>query len=330
MKGTVMKTKISIGRFLFALGILSLVACGGGGGSGAPIIEPTGLIYSGVTSQAIIDSNNAAGLASDAFLGGESATDLSIFSSFSGPQPMFVREIKLHEVVQIFKGELYEMDFNAQRMDSLAIQSEQETVFGDCGGSAIYAVEMDDVNGNFTGSMTFSDFCNGETTISGTVGLSGQLDVNTSDFLNFNFSINMVSLASANQSYVMDGDVSFNVSGTTSTASIGMLMRDNNGEVFWVKDYVLSISEGVDYVDINMSGRFFHPTHGYVDLTTINQARIYNVYDWPSSGELQIVGADGTKARLTAVDENFCEIIADTNGDDNYDYGPAQMSWHDI
>ena len=330
MKGKVMKTKISTGHFLLALGILSLVACGGGGGSGVPFIEPPSLTYTGVTSQATIDSNNAAGLASDAFLGGESATDLSIFSSFSGPQPTFVREIKLYEVVQIFKGELYEIDFNTQRIDSLAIQSEQETLFGDCGGSAIFAVELDDAIGSFTGSMTFSDFCNGGTTIAGSVGLSGRLDVSTRDFLNFDFSINMVSISSANQSYVMDGDVSFNVSGTTSTASIGMFMRDNSGEVFWVKDYILSISEGTDYVDINMSGRFYHPTHGYVDLSTITPTRIYHVYEWPSSGVLQIVGADGTKARLTAVSENICEIIADTNGDDNYDYGPVQMNWQDI
>jgi hypothetical protein len=325
-----MKKKQAIVHSILAIGIFCLIACGGGGGGGTPIIEPTGLTYTGVTSQAIIDSSNAVGLAGDAFLGGESATDLSIFNSLSGPAPLFSREITLYEIVKIFESEIYKIDFDAQRMDSLAIQSEQQTEYGDCGGSVIFAAEMDDVTGNFTGSMSFDGFCNGGTTISGTVGLSGQLDVNTSDFLHFNMSLNMVSLVSDNQSYVMDGGVSFNVTGATSTASIGMMMRDHSGEVFWVKDYVLTTTEGVDYVSINMNGRFYHPTHGYVDLSTITEARIYKAYEWPSSGEFQIFGADNTKARLTAIDENNCEIVADTNGDDTYDYGPVTMSWSDI
>ena len=189
---------------------------------------------------------------------------------------------------------------------------------------------MDDVNGAFTGSMTFNGYCSENTTISGTAGFSGQVDINTGDFLNFTFSIKMVNLTSENQSYIIDGDISVDVSGPSSTASLEMKMKDNSGEVFWVNNYMLNISEDLDYFDIEVTGRFYNPTYGYVDLSTITPLRTYNNNEWPSSGELQIVGGEGTKARLIAIDENYCQIIADTNGDGNYDYDSGQMSWNDL
>ena len=85
-----------------------------------------------------------------------------------------------------------------------------------------------------------------------------------------------------------------------------MFMKDSSGEVFWINDYTLKISEGIDYADLEVSGKFYHPTHGYIDLyTPIDSAiRTYNSYQWPSSGVLQVVGGGGTTARLVVIDEN--------------------------
>ena len=322
------------GLMLSIVCILGLISCGGGGGGGGGgdfvPSQPTGLTYTGVTTPAVIDSNNAAELASDALIGGETGSNLEIFTSVTEQQTKTNREIQLYEIVHILGGPLYKIDFDSHRGDSLAVQTEQETVNGDCGGSASYTVTMDDVNGTFTGSMTFTDYCNENTAISGTAGFSGQFNVDTSDFLNFALSINMVSLTSGDQSYVIDGDVSVDVSGSPSVASLDMFMKDSSGEVFWVNDYRLKISEGIDYVDLEVSGRFYHPTHGYVDLSTNSAVRTYNIYQWPSSGEIEIVGGEGATARLIAVDENYCQIIADTNGDGNDDYFSDQISWNDL
>ena len=313
--------------------ILGLISCGGGGGGGAGDFvpsQPTGLTYTGVTTPALIDSNNAAELASDALIGGETGSNLGIFTSVAEQQTIINREIQLYEIVQIFGSPLYKMDFNSHEGDTLAVQTEQETVDGDCGGSVSYTVTMDDVNGTFTGSMTFTDYCNENTSISGTAGFSGQFNVDTSDFLNFALSINMVSLTSGDQSYVIDGDISVDVSGPSAIASLDMMMKDSSGEVFWVNDYTLKISEGIDYVDLEVSGRFYHPTHGYVDLSTNSAVRTYNSYQWPSSGEIEIIGGEGASARLKAIDENYCQITADTNGDDTNDYDSGQISWNDL
>jgi hypothetical protein len=47
--------------------IIGLISCGGGGGGGGDYVpsQPIGLTYTGVTTPAVIDSNNAAELASD-------------------------------------------------------------------------------------------------------------------------------------------------------------------------------------------------------------------------------------------------------------------------
>jgi len=321
------------GWLLSIVCILGLVACGGEGGGGgkdfAPA-EPTGLMYTGVNSPAIIDSDNAAELASDAFIGGETGSNLGMFSSVADAQSTIERKIKLYEVVQLFDGALHKIDFSNHRGDLLAVKTEQDTVIGDCGGSASYTVEMNDLNGTFTGLMTFNDYCNGNTFISGTAGFYGQVTVDASEFLYFNLSIDMINLTSGDQSYVIDGDVSVDVSGSPSVASLDMFMKDSSGEVFWVNNYSLIISEGVDYFDVNATGRFYNPTYGYVDLSTITPVRTYNIYDWPSSGELQIIGGEGTKAQLIVVDENFLRIIADTNGDGNYNYDTGQISWSDL
>jgi hypothetical protein len=107
-------------------------------------------------------------------------------------------------------------------------------------------------------------------------------------------------------------------------------MKDSSGEVFWVRDYILRITEGLDYVDLEVSGRFYHPTHDYVDLSTITPARTYYSYEWPSSGVLQIEGGGGTKARLITIVENYCQIIADTNGNGNDDYLSGRMNRNDL
>ncbi|MFZ0243977.1 MAG: hypothetical protein WAL90_20215 [Desulfobacterales bacterium] len=334
----IIRSHKNFGLMLSIFCILGLISCGGGGGGGggsggdSVIVptEPTGLTYTGVDTPAVIDLSNAVELTGDAFMGGETGTNLGMLSSVTDSQPNILREVKLYKLVPIFGGALNKIDFNSYQGDSLTVQTEQDAVVGDCGGSASYTATMDDVTGTFTGSMNFTDYCSQNTSISGTADFSGKFNVDNSGFLNFALSINMVSLTSGNQSYVIDGDISVDVSGPSTIASLDIVMKDSSNEVFWVNDYLLTITQGMDYVDLQVSGRFYHPTHGYVNLTTITPVRTYNIYQWPSSGELQVAGGASTTARLLVIDENYCQIIADTNGDGNYNYDSGHMYWNDL
>ena len=75
--------------------IIGLTSCGGGGGGGGDLVpsQPTGLTYTGVTSPAVIDSNNAAELASGAFIGGETGSNLGLFTSVNEQRTKIEREI---------------------------------------------------------------------------------------------------------------------------------------------------------------------------------------------------------------------------------------------
>jgi hypothetical protein len=329
----IITSKKIFGLLLSTACILGLVACGGAGdGDGEDFVpvESTGLMYTGVTSPALIGSDNAAELAGDALIGGETGANLGIFSSAVDAQPTIERKIKLYEVIRTFDGAIQKIDIKGHRGDLLAIKTKKDTVLGNCGGGAGYTLEMDDSNGSFTGSMIFNHYCDGNTVVSGTAEFYGQLTVDTGDLLDFNLYLDMVNLTSGDQSYVIEGDVLVDVARPSSTASVDMLMKDSSGEVFWVKDYTLNIFEGVDYADIEVAGRFYHPTYGHVDLSTILPVRIFNIDEWPSFGELQVTGGDGTKARLLAFDNSSCRIIADTFGDDTYNYESDYMSWSDL
>ena len=329
----IITAKKILGLLLSTVCLLGVVACGGGGeGGGNDFVpaEPAGLTYTGVTSPAVIGTDNAAELAGDAFIGGETGSQIKIFSSFVDAQPNNVRKIKLYEVIRTFDDILQKIDIKGHRGDLLAINTGKDTVLGNCGGGAGYTLEMDDSNGSFTGSMTFDDYCNGNTVVSGTADFYGQFTVDSGDLLDFNLYLEMVNLTSGDQLYVIDGDVFVDVARPSYTASVDMLMKDSAGEVFWVKDYTLTIFEGVDYADIEVSGRFYHPTYGYVDLSTILPVRIFDIDEWPSFGELQIVGEDGTKARLLAFNNNSCRIMVDTSGDDAYNDELDYVSWSDL
>ena len=311
-----------ISIFLLAIFCLS---CGGGGGGGSA--NPS-ITYMGKTDQAVIDQKNAVDLAFGAFIGGEFGSDFDIFNSVVADYPEADRVIKLYDVSKIFMEQLYGIDIYNHIGKSRAVIKEQDSIPGECGGSLSYTLEVDDVTGVFSGSMTFNNYCDVNTTLSGNAEFSGQLDINSGDFLNFQLSINMVTLKSGNRNYTMDGDISFDMSDTSFTASLDMLMKDNNsGQVYWANNYKLNTSEDVDFLDISLTGRFYHPAHGYVDLSTINMFRTCNSYEWPSSGQLQIVGKEDTKASLVVGSEYFFQVIADTNGDGEYNYSSGQIGW---
>ena len=62
------------------------------------------------------------------------------------------------------------------------IQTDEGTIPGECGGSATYVIRVDDITGDFSGSFTFSDFCEDGVVIDGNASFSGLFDWDTEDF----------------------------------------------------------------------------------------------------------------------------------------------------
>ena len=128
------------------------------------------------------------------------------------------------------------------------------------------------------------------------------------------FSFDYISGTSGSASIAMAGQVDLSVSGATLTVTMNMMVQDNNANrVCRVEAYQMIVTDHGTYAEVNISGRFYDPDYGYVDLQTTSNFMIDTSDEYPSSGELVLTGKAGTaggptSARLTAHDSTSCQV----------------------
>ena len=303
--------------------------CSGGGGGGGSDSD-AGLAYSGLTSPAALTDSNAEDISGGAFGAGLIGDGMMGLSVNQGSTSYNIKNLRSVKVPQILSDSLDLIDFtsSSQSGAQAAVQSETATIYDGCGGSMSYSITFNDVTGSFSGSFTFTDYGCGGTTISGGASFSGIIDVNTSNFIEADFSFDNLS----GGGLTLDGDLSIDYTVTPHEITLNAYGQDpNSGKVFWIDNYTITIDEYADRVEILMSGRFYHPDHGYVSLITDQVFVLYDVYEWPSSGVLVVTGATNSKTKLTALDELTCRLEADIDGDGLYDdWGPVDVNWVDL
>lgn len=333
-----MKTVLKVKHVAFAiLLVLSLTACGGGGGGGE---SSSGITYTGLTTEATIDENNAVILSTGAYQGGQTgaalvggvgAVQVGEDGSVGLPRPL--------KVSQALESALHKVDMTSGSLGTLvgAIYTEKDTIYGDYGGSASYTINVNDETGAFSGSITFNSYSDDDvTTISGPVSFTGSLDVNTEVFIEFRFSFDNLTGVSGSDSFTLDGDISFDNTVYPAEITMTMLLKDNHtAKVYKLEDYVMTLTDMGSYVDVEGSGAYFDPNYGYVSISTAAPFRIYYGDIYPSEGVLVIDGNTGiaggsTMARLAALSSSTCLVEADTNGDGIYDWNSGVMNWNDL
>jgi len=136
-----------------------------------------------------------------------------------------------------------------------------------------------------------------------------------------------------------------------STLNIDMIIEDNiTTNEYWFKNYVVTINTGgadkgpsAPGLALTVSGEFLHSAFGAVDVTTASPFTFNNDdYDkdirssysvLPYSGTLEIAGATGTSAALSAVtldgEPSGYMITADTDGDGTDDLRTSK-AWPDF
>jgi hypothetical protein len=316
-----------------ALGLMTIVATGGGGGDGGgggPSIPS----YTGLTDPATIDQNNAEALAVGAYEGGRLGAATGAMGVVPTEASGNIGYSRILKVSELLEDALRQVDFTSRSDGTLtgAIYTVSDTVCGNCGGSASYTISVDDQTGDFSGSFTFASYCEDGVIISGGATFSGQVDVNTEDLLKFSLSFSALTGTSGNESFTISGDISLDLTVYPYIMSISVLVRDEStGEVYWVKDYTMTVTEGATYIDIELSGTYYDPNYGYVILSTPTPLRIYEDHYWPSQGVLVVEGEIGTmggntKARLTFLSSLTYQVEADTDGDGEYDWVSEVLS----
>ena len=323
----------SIAIFAAIIVLILIVSCGGGGGGSSS----TGLTYSGLTTPVTITDGNAEAIAASAYNAGSSTTAFSgIAMSLEDPEPLVnePNRLFLADITMVLEAIVAEIDFESgiETDLSAAIQSESDYIYGGCGGSAYYSIQVDDQSGDFTGNLRFEGYCEEGTTLNGRTTFSGQIDPNTLELEYFTLSFDTITGTSGSESVTMDGVINISTSGASIVSTMNMLIRDNNvHRVYRIQNYQMALTDYEGYIEIDVSGRFYHPDYGYVDLETTTPFEVYFGDDYPTSGVLAVTGAGGTGVRLTAIDETICQVDADTDGDSNYDdYTSGPIPWANL
>lgn len=336
-----MKSILRIRRVLSVMLMVLLAvlfnACGGGGGGGDGGGGAADISYSGITSRAIVDDSSAADLSTGAYRGGNMGSALGGIAAIQTEDYKQIDRPRTLKLTQTLETAIVEVDVTAPSGVAVsgAIQQESDTIQGDClgtPGSATYTIQYDDVTGDFSGTFNFNSYCSEGVTLSGSASFSGKVDPSALEFLRFSITFDNLIATSDLDSFTTKGSITYDFNTFQVTANMDLLLKDNStGKVYWVK-YSMTLVEGPNYVEFEMSGTYYDPDYGYVVLSTEVPFVVYDGEDWPSEGVLVVTGDTGiaggsTEARLTVLSSTTYQLEADTDGDGQYDWDSGILFW---
>jgi hypothetical protein len=331
----VMKTKwwMTLIYLLLAVSLpLSLMSCGGGGGGG--------ISYDGLTTQALVTEENATTLAVGAWMGGAIGPNIDIFGAVVTGDEIHSNSISMGVMPGVFTNMMDDLIIPSFTggVYAGAVEQIEETLYGSCGGTATITGSADDQTGSFSGSVNFEDFCEDAFIINGRANVSGTVDLVSEEAVRFTLTFSSLTLEDEEISMTINGSFSADYTASPFEVTMSYVIRDNDlMKTYWLKDVSFELDGGMDYVDItSVTGRYYDPDYGYVELSVGTTIRIYDYGYWPSSGDLVLTGAQGTsggntEALLTFESQTEFVVDADTDGDGLYDdYSSGTMLWADL
>jgi len=124
------------------------------------------------------------------------------------------------------------------------------------------------------------------------------------------------------------GDEQPDVGGVTTVKLDCVLRDDATQAAYKLQNYVIALTNGSGYVDAAISGRYYDPVQGYIDISTPTALRITGSDYWPSSGVLQAVG-NNDAASFTALSNTTYQLDIDSNADGTPDI-TTTGAWSDL
>jgi hypothetical protein len=204
---------------------------------------------------------------------------------------------------------------------------------GLCGGSIQYDLDVNESTGDFVGSIFYNGFDDCETSMSGTIQVSGQLNLQSGEFNHITMLFELLELTEmSSESFVLSGRLEVSESYPTETIDVDLRVRDEDtGKVYWLDGYQLSVLYGFDTqsfeeVTIN-AGRFYDPDRGYIDVHTQEPVRTFDGELWPSSGLYVAEGVMNASARLIFLSTVIYQVEADVDGDGVYEYETGRVHY---
>jgi hypothetical protein len=308
---------------------LALAACSGGGGGGE-----AGVTYTGVTTQASVTDANAVELTTTAYQGGNSGGSFALIGvTTDAAEGAGGATAQAMAVTRVLEDAVRAARFSPNTSDQVAVGATQSMSGqldpGNCGGTASFSGTADDVTGEFHATFTFSAWCNDGVTVSGRVTASGQIDVSTEQMVELEFSFSVLTVSDGTDTFRGSGTITVSF-GTSESMTVTMDFASGDGTTYRVSNLQMTASPTASGESVTVTGRVYHPIHGYVDVSTPVALEIETGQTFPSSGELLVTGATGSKAKLTASSPSEFRIDVDADGDDLYETNLGPFTWESV
>ncbi len=309
---------------LFGSVLFLTVSCGGGGGDGGAV---SNLTYTGLTTAAVITDDNKEELVENALLAADASSlnPLGVATVTTSSSRPSARLLDLVTTVSRLGSKL---DLPTGAATTVTVTGAMNTinneiVNGDCGGSMNMSGTMDDVSGEFSLNVNFNNMNNCDGVINGQASMSGNLD-STTGAASFKMTFSRLSFSDATDSMTMNGyiRIEMNSSGAATT-TMQMDFRDNKANKVYRVNYTVNTSYDGMNVVMTMTGRFYHPDYGYIDINTPVALTMGPTDDYPSSGQVVVTGGAGsvgpTRVRATFQSGDSYLLESDLDGDGVYE-----------
>ena len=304
-------------------GLLTIAASGGGSIS---------IKYTGPETQVKVTIANAEDIAVGAYSGGlHSMTLISGWGAVQANESGVYDKMTLYTLSKILEQAIEKADIGSQMgsVSTGAVQSIKKTIDGECGGSAAMKLNADDVSGVFDGTFSFDNYCESDIVMTGKIKIEGVINLDTEDMESFEITFTKLTEETDDISITFSGAIEMSVtSSSTTRVFMDLLLKDNTSDdVYWVNDYIMTVTETDSYVDLSLTGRYYDPLYGYADVAIDVPFRVYNDDFNPSEGVLVATGSGDSRARLTVLSSMTYQIEADEDGDGTYEYNSGALYW---
>ncbi len=303
-----------------AVSALTLAACGGSGGGSS--IE-----YSGVTTPAAVTSGNALALAGAAYDGGNSGGSLAFVGVASGPtNDQGTGTAQAIPVARVLIDAVRTAQLSPSSGIAAGATTSGSLPAGTCGGSATYSGTANESTGEVHATFRFNAWCNDGVTVSGTLTADGQIDLNTQELASLEFSFSVLTVSDGTDTFQGRGTISATF-GASDVLTIDMDFASGDGTIYRASNLTVEATPAAGSENVTITGRVFHPLHGYVDVTTPQPLVVVTGEDYPSSGEFVVTGATNSSARLTALSATTFQLDVDEDGDGTYETTVGTFIW---
>ena len=117
--------------------------------------------------------------------------------------------------------------------------------------------------------------------------------------------------------------------GGVTAIKLNCVLRDDAAKLAYkIENFNINLTNGAGYVDADLSGRYYDPNHGYIDISTPTPLQISGTDYWPSSGVFHAEG-NNDSATFTALSKTTYQLDIDTNDDGTSDI-TTTGSWDDL